>query len=468
MTPIMLETVDGFELQTWDPLNPTSKSQCSKSTRIYVQPHPWKKLLRLPKHNDKSPQLFYQFSLEILLLRKWRVFGNHSGTLIPSLDELVDHPADIVVVPSPFADMWVGPSEKHKEGVDWKIQTSYISVNKTKTATIAYWDRLRTRFCHGINGASEPSCPVMVTHLPVTVDTKYTKEFLQLLVLQPKYFKGRVVIGGIESNLKILKLQSKIRKFSSITRDTSTKIIPTKPLFLTVPYPTFELPDPTVIDDFHRDKLLSSYWAPSCGSKLGKKKEKNSGGVRSALEKFLYNHPNHSRRGKSRSACGLNQHAICVKGNNCTTAPLTEIENGVSDSTLHQLVATSRFCLEPGGDTPTRSHFYVAAIFGCIPVIFDGGNLNYGEQVTQWPWRTEGDQGIGLKYENFSIILKPDDVARDPSLVMQSIKKSDYAALRIGLAKAVRSLAYSNNRHTHDAFNIFEKIVCAETKRKLV
>jgi len=51
---------------------------------------------------------------------------------------------------------------------------------------------------------------------------------------------------------------------------------------------------------------------------------------------------------------------------------------------------------------------------------------------------------------------------------MQSIEKSDYDTLRIGLAKAVRSLAYSNNGQTHDAFTILEKIVCAETKMKLV
>merc|ERR1712194_962630 len=100
--------------------------------------------------------------------------------------------------------------------------------------------------------------------------------------------------------------------------------------------------------------------------------------------------------------------------------------------------------------------------------IFDGGNIKYGQQVTQWPWRTGGDEGIGLKYEDFSIVLKADDVARDPSLVMQSIEKSDYGKLRIGLSKAVQSLAYSNNVHTHDAFSILEKFICAETERKSV
>jgi len=115
---MMLETVHGSKLHTWDPLDPTSKSQCSKSTRIYVQPHPHQELLLLPKHNDKSPQFFYQFSLEILLLRKWHEFGNASGTLILAFDELADHPADIVVVPSALAGVWVGPSKKYEEGMN--------------------------------------------------------------------------------------------------------------------------------------------------------------------------------------------------------------------------------------------------------------------------------------------------------------------------------------------------------------
>ena len=38
---------------------------------------------------------------------------------------------------------------------------------------------------------------------------------------------------------------------------------------------------------------------------------------------------------------------------------------------VYQMVANTNFCLEPTGDTPTRSHFYLAVLTGCIPVIFD-------------------------------------------------------------------------------------------------
>ena len=33
--------------------------------------------------------------------------------------------------------------------------------------------------------------------------------------------------------------------------------------------------------------------------------------------------------------------------------------------------ANADFCLEPSGDTPTRSHLYLSVLHGCIPVIFD-------------------------------------------------------------------------------------------------
>ena len=53
-------------------------------------------------------------------------------------------------------------------------------------------------------------------------------------------------------------------------------------------------------------------------------------------------------------------------------APGHESKNcGLPNTTVYRLVANSDFCLEPTGDTPTRSHFYLAVLAGCIPVIFD-------------------------------------------------------------------------------------------------
>ena len=42
-----------------------------------------------------------------------------------------------------------------------------------------------------------------------------------------------------------------------------------------------------------------------------------------------------------------------------------------AEPSVYQMVTNTDFCLEPTGDTPTRSHFYLAVLAGCIPVIFD-------------------------------------------------------------------------------------------------
>ena len=246
------------------------------------------------------------------------------------------------------------------------------------------------------------------------------------------------------------------------------------PLLLTVPYPSFELPDDASLATANgnlekRDILLLSFWAASCkDNNYGGKKDENSGGIRSVLENFMHGHNNSSRRDKvnqSSIACEFDQHAICAKGNAC------DLPTG--PDSMHQLAATSRYCLEPGGNTPTRSHFYVAALFGCIPVLFEGGNINYPNQTTLWPWRRSSSEGEdpgtgGLRYRDFSIVLRVEDVVRNPSLVMQAIEKSDYRALQIGLFNAVKSLAYSNKHHTRDAFTSIEELVCAETGRDLL
>ena len=62
------------------------------------------------------------------------------------------------------------------------------------------------------------------------------------------------------------------------------------------------------------------------------------------------------------------------------------------------MAVNSDFCLEPDGDTPTRSHFYVALQAGCIHVIFDyQGDGNYSSTIkTDWPFRHCGAVPTGL------------------------------------------------------------------------
>merc|ERR1712032_1010746 len=77
-------------------------------------------------------------------------------------------------------------------------------------------------------------------------------------------------------------------------------------------------------------------------------------------------------------------------------------------------VVTADFCLQPPGDTPTRSHFYLSVMAGCIPVIFDfectsrawnkkhslGKGVDYSNMETSWAWRHSYNH---LNYSDFTV-----------------------------------------------------------------
>lgn len=71
--------------------------------------------------------------------------------------------------------------------------------------------------------------------------------------------------------------------------------------------------------------------------------------------------------------------------------PGREAECALPESTQPWSAATrATFCLQPGGDTPTRSHFYLAALSGCVPVVFDTGLPFWPEHPAPYAWRPSG------------------------------------------------------------------------------
>jgi hypothetical protein len=92
------------------------------------------------------------------------------------------------------------------------------------------------------------------------------------------------------------------------------------------------------------------------------------------------------------------------------------------------------FCLEPPGDTQTRSHFYLSVLSGCIPVIFDGeahaygynsqglgGAVTFRQRYQPWAWRTSDRprsddeyfwfRGLKVDYARFTVAFRVEDVA---------------------------------------------------------
>ena len=88
------------------------------------------------------------------------------------------------------------------------------------------------------------------------------------------------------------------------------------------------------------------------------------GKARTELRSFLISQLNSTRGNVS----GGHSY-ICTPGHVSTYCGLSLGVEG--KPSVYQMVANTEFCLEPTGDTPTRSHFYLAVLAGCIPVIFD-------------------------------------------------------------------------------------------------
>ena len=107
-----------------------------------------------------------------------------------------------------------------------------------------------------------------------------------------------------------------------------------------------------------------------------------------------------------------------------------------------EVVANSNFCLEPDGDTPTRSHLFVAVQAGCIPVLFDHSSDTYysGERATEWPF-CFAPEPYRLNYEEFCVVYDANEVSKGKVDVftelveMPSKDPARFARLRKGLVR---------------------------------
>jgi len=121
----------------------------------------------------------------------------------------------------------------------------------------------------------------------------------------------------------------------------------------------------------------------------------------------------------------------------------------------------SVFCLEPPGDTLTRSHLYVAVLSGCVPVIFDGGHNAYGPRETSWAWRTTNAShpSQSVDYSSFAVVYKYgdlDSVDWVQDLIDMHVKQPGrLLELRRGLDNIAPLMRYSPARNAKDAFDAF-------------
>jgi len=132
-----------------------------------------------------------------------------------------------------------------------------------------------------------------------------------------------------------------------------------------------------------------------------------------------------------------------------------EMEEGF-DTSLNSV-----FCLEPPGDTLTRSHLYVAVLTGCVPVIFDGGHEAYGPRETSWAWRKTNvsQPSPSVDFNSFAVVYKYADRASVDwvqDLKDMPVKHPErLLKLRRGLDNIAPLMRYSPQKSAHDAFDAF-------------
>ena len=354
------------------------------------------------------PGLFNQYLMEYIMLRKW----NKRNDWKPSSG------ADVVVVPS-YLHHYVW---KHSHTKDWGRVTKVCAQTD---GLRSYWSKIVEKYYN----PKEEKHPWIVVHYSYAWDT-WNDRFLRTLYEQPADFVNRVIISSLDgSNLPIL-LKKRLSAINSLA----------KPTLMSMPYPTGVLrpADFTQSTEVYNASRVRPLHVSFEGMFRNLRRLSL---VRSWIYKEAYEIQTkfEVRRGTHRALAVVNTNYLNKERQNAI----------LRDFRLWEVVTNSDFCLEPDGDTPTRSHLFVAVQAGCIPVLFDHSSDKFysGEKATEWPFRF-APEPYRLNYEDFCVVYNADEVAKGKvdvftELVEMPVKQPvRFAELRKGLVKAGRWLTF--------------------------
>ena len=313
---------------------------------------------------------FDQFALERLCLARWRMHAplvhrkRANVVVVPSLlDHFIHlewgrHLAWNLVLPPSCV-----PSDPPR-ALPPHCSTGYGSISHHRK----FWSLVRKHYFEPFD-QSLVAAPLIIMHHSFTFDNAAFQHVLTSLLEQPKHFVNRVVIITIESNQK--------RAASSTAGEERTPLQSALPTFLTLPYPTAvaEAVHWTNSTDHHRRPIAILLDADL--NRRGGGGKITTNWIRPLLHGAL------SQKG---AVCHGSMCALCSEGTtDCFNEwPLVKQPK----TTMWEALVSSNFCLEPAGDTMTRSHMYWAIMSGCIPVPFDGGVSDYAEdEQTTWAFR---------------------------------------------------------------------------------
>ena len=120
------------------------------------------------------------------------------------------------------------------------------------------------------------------------------------------------------------------------------------------------------------------------------------------------------------------------------------------------MTVSSTFCVEPAGDTPTRSHLFLAVLSGCIPVLLDSDAPSYENGKTPWAFRKSEDTHSddfwpSVDYESFTVSFNTTEVGSQSVDIVKELRKitpERLAGLRRGLDAVAPLLRYSPHEFT--------------------
>lgn len=359
----------------------------------------------------------------------------------------------VVVVPSPHFH-WVPGT---RAGVNVSFEDMLVN---DRSYHELYWTTLRDRFPAHEQGGK---LPLLVVNIGFVFDRPFTTAMMMVLLnsFTPD-FQRRVVFATFESNLQRVVRQHLPPCWSPHVEQLFERPSCKAPSLITVPYPV-SVHEPASFFTEPAEGVPNATDRPVRVLLHASRKGGNRSAIRQAVRQQVQ---------EAGAACSKQVCMLCAEGD-CP-------EQFVSNATtlfekpghfVWDLALSSTFCLEPAGDTLTRSHFYVAVLSGCIPVIFDGGHSAFESHKTAWAFRKSRWLSDGLDYHSFAVVLKADQVLSGDLDVVQYLSELPekqphrVLSLRRGLDRVAPLMRYSMHLCQEKDCDAFERLVRIVLKR---
>uniref|UniRef100_A0A7S0P5X9 Exostosin GT47 domain-containing protein n=2 Tax=Calcidiscus leptoporus TaxID=127549 RepID=A0A7S0P5X9_9EUKA len=326
----------------------------------------------------------------------------------------------------------------------------------TQAFYLSYWRNVTRKHCvrlprpHPSGLVWDLVCPTLVVHFPFVFDLpERSQRFLTSLFQQPFEFRSRVIIAGIEANLPLnltrALLPERILGLDDLLRGEQRR----HPSLLSLPYPTwspfgwrgFKGERQTLLADWDSSSMNSlAAVAFNLGRAAVPSLRRSKTPVRAALTALAHTYPEWEPRNLSH--------------------------------TFSQRLLSAKYCLEPAGDSPTRSHFYAAILSGCVPVLVEDRNMPhaiYGHAAAAWAWRTKDGHSLRcnsmvINYSRLSVLL--DHVPTSETIgATELLLQREYNQRAAELRQVAPAFGYApeprqdERKNRFDAFSLFSTLV---------